>query len=389
MALARAKVLIAFWTIAILVVIVIFSAAVALLGNPAVGLGMFVILPIIFLLQGLRDVSSDPPKRATLKYMGKFFDEENGGVSFSAGLIFLPLAGALFSLKTYNDGRLNLDMSFVERTPTDKGTVEVEMFFIYIVNPLRSVFFVKNGREAGIAKRFSEQVAARIRVWIQSFNEGPQTWEEAQQSNGLATDILIDTLCPGVLPGIPSTILADIPDGNEIPMTAFLKYFLGVPKLSEKNPREKGLQKKLDGIKTTDPGLWTSLRHAIRIRMAYVEKIKRGDGISINIDNFGITLQLASLGKIAPVGTTAAAADRVAAAKQDAQVNLIKSRNLTQRVDEFAKKHNNDSKAATEAIQIQDGSIKKEVKEQQLAIRKDNLDVLEALAKLVFNKFKP
>lgn len=368
-----------FWS-SIVVGLIAVIAIVAMIAsaNSAVGVVIFLLLLAGFYLQGLAEIPADPPRRAIPEFWGAFIDADNGGTSLPPGRTFFPLLGILFDYVLFDAGQINLEMSIQERTP-DNGNLTVDPFFTYMVNPEHPTWFIKAGDKAGVELKFTERVDGRLREWIASSNEGPLTWQEARQSNGLAVGVIIDKLFPGRLPTIPDSIRRAITGGDEIPTSAFIKYFTGRPALSEANPHETGVKAKLDALKAANRAEWNLLQTTVRSRIAFTENVKGGgfpDGFPI--DNLGIIITLVSLGSIDPDGATAAAADRVATARQDAVVKTIESDNFQEQVEKFAAAHGGDMKAATEAIQLLRGLAKKDIKESQWAIRDDTMKALAA-----------
>ena len=376
----------------------------------AVGFVMFWILLAFFFLQGQRTIPADPPIRGIPTFWGNYIDADNGGFSLHSGRWFLPWSGLLFDLVRYDASQINLTMSVQERTP-DRGGLILDPYFTYVVNPDHPVWFIQAGDKEIVELKFNERVDSRLREWISSQNEGPLTWSEALQSNGLAMDIIIQKLFPGTLPDIPPAIIAAIPGGVEIPISTFIKYFTGRPPLPEKAPeknegeirsQEYRAKQTLDSFKQTNRPTWNSLEAAVRARTAVAEAVKGGifparfpNGFPIN--NLGILVTLAGLGNIRPEGATAAAADKVAEARQIALVNTIESDNFQEQVEKFAKAHGNDMPAATEAIQLLRKLKTKSTVEQQFALRTDNVEALttilgplgKAFAEWVISRGKP
>ena len=356
----------------------------------AVGFVVFWILLAFFFLQGQRTIPADPPIRGIPTFWENYIDVDNGGVSLHPGRWFLPWSRLLFDLIRYDASQINLTMSVQERTP-DRGGLILDPYFTYVVDPDNPVGFIQAGDKEIVELKFNERVDSRLREWICSQNEGPLTWSEALQSNGLAMDIIIQKLFPGTLPDIPPAIIAAIPGGDEIPISTFIKYFTGRPPLPEKRPKAKESEivkkefeakKKLDDLKQTTRPAWDSLDKAVKARLDVANAVKGGvfparfpNGFPIN--NLGILVTLAGLGNIRPEGVTATAADKVAEARQIALVNTIESDNFQEQVEKFAKAHGDDMPAATEAIQLLRKLKTKSTVEQQFALRTDNVEALK------------
>ena len=344
------------------------------------GIVVFLILFTAFILQAIRLIPPAPPRKGIPTFLGDFISADTGGISIGPGYIFLPLFGLLFGYVPYDASEINLVIEDIKELTPDGGSLTVDAFFTYRVDQEHPVWFIRAGDKAIVEKKLEERVDGRLREWISSENEGPLTWPEARQSNGLAMDVMIQKLFPRGLDhyNIPPSVVAAIPDGADIPLSAFIKYVTGRPQLSEDNPQERGVKASLDQLKISNRAAWNTLRQTVRERNDFIESVKGGE-CAFPIPNLGIIVTLASLGSIDPDGSTAAAADRAAGAVQDARVETIKSDNFQTQVEKFATAHGGDMKAATEAIQLLRGLIKKDTQEKQYAIRADNLQVLRDL----------
>ncbi len=379
-------------TIAITIGFIAIAAMIAMATvGFAVGCVIFSILLAVFLLQGFRNIPANPMMRGIPLFWGNYIDADNGGTSLGSGWWFFPFVGLLFDYILFDASQINLAMSVQERTP-DRGVVLVDPYFTYIVDQNHPVWFIRAGDRAMVEKKFIERIDGRVREWISSQTEGPLTWPEALQSNGLAMDVIIRMLFPGTLPDIPRSIIEAITDGDEIPISMLIKYFTGRPPLPEKAPgvddhdilkQEYRVKQTLNDLRKSNRVIWNQLEAAIRARIAITNDIKSGmfpprpgepEGYPIN--NLGIIVKLASLGNIKPEGATAAAADEVAKARQIALVHTIESDNFTEQVEKFARLHGGDMKAATEAIQLLRKLTTKSTTEQQFALRADNVQAL-------------
>jgi hypothetical protein len=343
------------------------------------------ILLLIFWIQALANTPANPPMRAIPKIWGNYVNADSGGISLDPGVTFWPLRGLVFSYDLFDASQIDLTLAVDEWTP-DGNKITVNPFFNYIVNPDLPVYFIKAGGRARVEEKLDQRIEGRVREWISSKQEGPLTWQEAQQSNGLGMDVVIQKLFPGTLPLIPNSILttiAAIPGGDNISLAMFIRYFVGRPALPEKASKKDLELKKfevsakiiLDKLKVDDRPTWDALKEAVDRRVEFVENVKAG-GCRFPIDNLGIIILQAAIGNITPDAAAAKAADRVAEATQDMRVRTIRSDNQRQRIETMKKTFNGDSKAATEAIQILDGEIKKTVTETQVGLQGDNVKAL-------------
>lgn len=371
----------------IVIAVIIFAAIGTFVGsktNSAIGTITFGTLCDAFWLQGLRKIPADPPQRAIPMFWGAFIDADNGGISLKkAGWTFFPFCGFLFDYVLFDASQIKFEMDNVEERTPDSGTVSVNLFFTYGIDQQHPVRFIQAGDKEVVETKLSKRADARLREWITSSNEGPLTWTEALQSNGLAMDVLIQKLFPNELPEIPPPIIAAVPETDEISASAFIKYFTGRPPLDEKNPREKGIQAKLDELKRNNRPIWNRLEAVIRNRIDFAEKVKGGE-CAFPIENLGIIVTQASLGSIKADGATAAAADEVAKATQEARVQKIQSDNFKQQVEELLPTVGDDRKAAVEAIQILRKLSTKTIEEKQFALRADNVNALNSGIKDLF-----
>jgi len=377
-------------TTLVVAVVIAFIAGFAMINTESffVGAVIFTFLSVAYWLQGLADIFPDPPTRAVPKFWTAFINADSGSFSLKSGRWFFPLRGLLFGYDTYDASQTDLTLSVDEWTP-DGNKITVNPFFTYIVNPDHPAWFINTGRKAGAEQKLDQRVEGRMREWISSRQEGPLTWQEALQSNGLGMDVLIQKLFPGQLPPVPPAliaIVAAIPGGDNISLSMFIRYFIKKPALPEK-AEEKDLELKknevrakkiLDKLKTTDRPTWDALRDAVQRRVDFVENVKAG-GCRFPIDNLGIIILLASIASISPDDATAAAADRVAAATQDMRVRTIKSDNQRQRIESMKPTFGGDAKLATETIQLLDEEIEKKVTETQVGLQGDNVRALLTL----------
>jgi hypothetical protein len=341
---------------------------------------IFMVLLLAFALQGVHEIPASPPRKAVPKFWGRFINAENGGVSIGPGRIFFPWTGFIFTYVVYDASEINFQMDDVEERTPDQGTVAIDPFFTYHVDQSNPVAFIQAGDRIGIETKFAERIAGRLREWISSRNEGPLNWMEARQSNGLAMDVIIQKLFPNEIDQyqVPPDVLAAIPGGNDIPMSVFMKYFLGSPALSEKIPQEEGVGKKLDDIRKNDRPTWDLLHAAIQRRISFTETVKSGE-CRFRIRNLGIEVTLANLGSIDAVGATAAAADEVAKATQFAAAQGIEGTNYREEVEQMKESLDDDAKAAIEAVNLRRKIQTKTTAETQFALRTDNLAALKEI----------
>jgi hypothetical protein len=391
-------------TIIVAIVIAIIAGVVMVIsGDFLTSVAVFFILLAAYWLQGLADTPANPPMRAVPKFLGNYIAANTGGISLDPGLTWYPLRGLLFSYDLLDASQFDLTLAVDEWTP-DGNKITINPFFIYIFNPDLPVSFIKAGGRARVEEKIDQRIEGRLREWISSKQEGPLTWQDALQSNGLGMDVVIEKLFPGQLPPIPPNLIATVsalPGGGNITLPMFIRYFTGRPTLPEKAEKkdlelkrfEVTAKKTLDNMKIADRPTWDALSNAVQKRVDFVENVKAG-GCKFKIDNLGIIILGASIANITPDAAAAAAADAVAVARQDARVRTIKSDNQRQRIKDMKVVFNNDTKAATEAIQLLDKEVTKEVKEVKVGLEGDTLKGLtallgpagEALGKLISSK---
>ena len=233
-----------FYTLMISVLILVVASIVAAFINIPTGGIILIVLLGAFFLQGQREIPANPPQRGIPTFWGNYIDapehdHTKGGVSLHPGRWFLPLAGVLFDFVLYDASEINLEMTIEERTP-DRGTVLVDPYFTYIVDPDHPVRYIRAGDKGIVEDKFTERVDSRLREWISSPSEGPVTWPEALQSNGLAMDVLIQKLFPEYLSESQREIqgvLDTMSNSGNITVPMVIKYFTGRPALPEKPPK--------------------------------------------------------------------------------------------------------------------------------------------------------
>ncbi len=368
-------------TASILVAILVLAIVVGIAGNALVGLIAFIGLVVAFVGQGIENIPANPPTKAMPMFWGKFTGGDSGEL-IGPGLTFFPFRGFLFGYTLIDARQINFTVTLDERTP-DNGEVHVEPFFSYAVDPKRPLAFLTAGDQGGVEQKFGERVSRALREWISSRSEGPQTWQEARQSNGLALDTIIENLFPGRLPKIvkPTTlpkVLIGITDA------ALMKYFTGKPPLYDPNNKnfkpgkdDEAWKEALDRMESENPDMWDELRRTVQERLNVTNKAKEG-GVNWPIADLGIVVFLTNLGSIDPVSKTAEAADEVAQARQDLEVKELRAIAYRTQIAEM-KKILDDPRISTDAVAIQWGIVKKRINETQIRLAPDIINAIEEI----------
>jgi hypothetical protein len=372
-----------------IVVVVIAIIAAKVSDNSIVRFMVVSVLIVTFVKQGFQDIPANQLKKAMPMIFGNFTKGEFGdGELLDFGWNFFPLYGLVFSYALIDVHEFNFTITLDERTP-DNGEVHVEPFFSYIVDPEHPFVFLRAGDSSGVEQKLEERVSSVVRQWISSRYEGPQTWQETRQSNGLALDVIIEKLFPGKLHAItrPSLPLAL----SQITDVALIRYFTGKPPLYD--PKNEGIvpgqhdqewQKQLDELKTADHNTWKKLYDAVEERREATSEIKSG-GQRLRITDLGIMITLVNLGTIDPVGKTAEAADKVAQAKQDITIKGMRADAYRKQIKKMLNILN-DPKASTDAVGIQWELVKKDIDEKHISLDPGTLEVIKSLGLALANR---
>jgi hypothetical protein len=307
-----------------------------------------------------------------------------------SGWQIFPFKGFLFGYRVLTAERINWEDTATERTP-DKGLTKVQPFAIWRISRTNPIAFILNGGQAAIEKMFAERTLGRLREWITSAREGPQTWEEALKSNGAALYVLTQKLFQGSIPPIPEQIYLATPDLRNIPEIGFVRYFVGRPPLLEDPKTAVGKEEMdwkttLDQLRKDNPRTWEMLRVAVEAQLQFVERMKSGGVVNgqqvvFPIHDLGIEILLLGIAGISATGATADAADNVSTASQKAQVNNIDAENFRQEVANMLPLVGNNHKLAVEAVQLRRGLIKKDVDERNYGLSSETINNIDAFAR--------
>lgn len=386
-------------------IIFVVSVVVGIILNFPTAIVVFFALLVAFVAQGIRGIPADPPTGAVPQFTGEFID-----AFLEAGWTFFPFCGLLFDFSLVDARQINLEIvldprqpdnkGLDERTP-DNGVVHVEPSFVYKVNAKNPVQFFIAGEREQVERKFTLSVERVLREWISSRKEGPQTWQGARESNGLATDFLIDRLFPNQLEPFPEEKKEGLPAKLKgITVEALMKHFTERPPLYDSNlskdSKAKDPKGYLEAYRPTDQdkkwqaGLkklsrdndlaYKEFEDIIKKRIAQALEAKSG-GVEYLLENLGIVVTLVNLGSIDPTGETSKAADRVAMAKLDADAKAAEGDGFRKQIAEM-KLVLGDPRAALDAVTIQQGLVKKEVRESQFGVPPDLVEAIKFIASM-------
>lgn len=199
----------------------------------------------------------------------------------------------------------------------------------WVPRPDLIINYLNSGGREGVIQILTDIADQRLREWARSKQEGPATWEEAQEAGDHAVDALLKTIVSD-LDRIPSSI----------PTSLLFAYF----NKPRRDPTEKEKAICGEGWSKVEATLEEEgkdeIEKAIRARRKSINEARRGGGYFI-IEPLGCALVRLNIGEVLPLGELAKQAELKAVEEVEragevfeTETDIEKARLLMKKVEE-------------------------------------------------------
>ncbi|MFH1608856.1 MAG: SPFH domain-containing protein [Patescibacteria group bacterium] len=330
----------------------------------------------VFLLQGFKKISADPPEVGQLTVLGKRIE----GNYLKEGWHFLPLYPFWFGMILVNVEKKTVTIvAETVRTP-DRANSKIPVFIAY--RPVNSLLvnYLNSKGEKGVEEQILGKIEERIREWAMGQEEGPADWIELNQSKLEATSILVTNLAKNSITKVPLF-------AQKVPTWIWLRYYSEPkPKKFFKNEKKwtarnwKKVEDELAEIKANhgDEGV-EALEEAVEKRRQDIKNLQLGNG-TIVLNDLGIVLERMNIGNIDVLGKVAEMADNEAKEAMERKAEALEVKNILERVKEFmGEPYKFTPEHALEAVLVNMEKIPKSIKEKKLNASSETLEALKEM----------
>lgn len=296
---------------------------------------LIVAVAIGIVLQGLRKIPADPYAYALLTFL-----ERPCARVLKPGWRIFPLCPFLFGYILIDMTKKNSSSKDIPpqllRAP-DRPELEFRLELTFVPDESRLLEYIKSGKKEGIWEILDGIVKEKLRQFVTSPIEGPQTGEKMLEAGDDCVAVLLKAIAGEELSQIPS----------EIPTIVLLHYFQ-VPRPSPL-PEEIKIAgenwEKLEQYMAQLPDARREeIKRAIEERRQVIKNIKNGNGKQ-SISHLGIFITRLNMAEILPRGEFAKALELKAKEEQErrgeeyeTQTEVIKAQQLKKAIEESGEK---------------------------------------------------
>ena len=326
-------------------------------GYVLVTVGVPLMLLIAVILQGLRNTPAVPPTRSIRTWFGK---PDLGGYPLGPGYHFYLFRGWLGSYIDVEVDEEDFNIVVTGKTP-DLQSVQVVFTMTvapdFTTNEDLYELIKSNDGLAGSVYQIREMVRERGREWLESGDEGPQTWQEARGQQEELVALILKKLSDDLEP-------TDLPH----PTGVLMKYF------SKRMPLPSEAKKwgdKWEVLETWFAGLSVGekaeVRGKIDRRRKLVNDARNGRG-NIKKRGLGLEIRRINCGDIGPLGKTAEIADRIAIEAIERVAESVDLEHSSDWIKKFQKDFGISFETAKEMVEIALKRIHKDVTEHKFSV---------------------
>jgi len=327
----------------------------------------------LFILSGMKKISADPPHVGLLTKWG-----EKKPIIYNEGWIFLFLKPIFLNVIEINVKKRD-KVTKIDARPSDLSEISMPITITWSPNCEDGqdlINFVDNGKHESIEERLNEMISQRIREWLASENEGPETWMEARAAGELAAMAIVKRIVKDNLDKIPS----------DIPTEILLKFYDSrKPNNREKERWGEHWGKVESKINLLEPAEKNKLEEALEKRREIIRGLLAG---SSNLKNhsLGVRIHRLTIGEVKVLGEVAKAAEQEA--KEEAEKNAEKREieGVMDRITQLSYQLKIPASKANEIVEIERGKITKNIQEFQINLSEDTLGALEKIFKGLLSK---
>lgn len=269
----------------------------------------------LFVWMSVRSFPANPPTKWVPQVMGVYVNElKNWGPTV------LPWISSLtIGYTEMPGGIMHADILVKEMIPGDRSTVAIPVHLVYDVDNKNPVQVIQLGGLEQAARLLKEYLEKQIRHWVTHPGKGPQTLGKGKEKMTLdRVRGMSNEVTNHILEALAKDDIAVI--HSDIPIEALMGYFGG----RQLWPREQQWVSRIEGLSETEKA---TLRAEVTKRMEDIEAIRSGEK-PIRIQSVGLLVRQMVVADIEADGPSAAAIARVAEANFNAEINMIKARNL-------------------------------------------------------------
>lgn len=305
------------------------------------GWTIFTLATGAFISDGIKDVSSVPPKKA----MPRVFDRLVNSL-IGPGLIFNPFSGLIVAYTLVENDLFAIRFTSEEKIlGGDRAGVKIPVAIYAQIDPENPVQVVTIGEIIEAKKRLQEQLDKCLRSWIARKDIGPQGADDARQMTDEAVNQMIDELIQvdiGKLSGNISWEAILLAEMKQRPLSTKEQELLcSFNQLSD--PEKARLQQKKED------------------RVELIQGIKRGNR-ALALHSLGIVVKQIVVGNIEPDDKTQKAMDQVTEAQYNAEAQRPAMKSLAEEADLIMKNDPTITKQAAFRIAlIRRGMIKESI----------------------------
>ncbi|MDP2598444.1 MAG: SPFH domain-containing protein [Candidatus Liptonbacteria bacterium] len=353
--------------------------------NSYLGLAVFVAMVGWFITSALENEVPAQPKlmNGILTVFGKPTRIVHG-----PGRHFLPFGSSIFGYILVNATKTKKGTAIEVQTPDGVTNRFEEVSVEFKFDPEHHQEYLGSGMEDEIKDELENLITQSIRHWIESPDEGPQTWVEVKAARWGAANAVLESIMGNGLPSI----------SNDIPSAILLKYFdrpRKPPNAVEKKEwgkRWRVLKQKIDDMA---PQEQIEIEARTRERHSLITKIMEGSA-NLSKKEKGILITTITIGIIRPLGKVASLAESVTvagierkAAKEKLRQDKAQINARALEIKEMAVESGLEPAAAAEYIQVHRRETKKDISERTFKTSPDITAMLERLGTLLIGKLLP
>jgi hypothetical protein len=166
-----------------------------------IGMAGLLILPLLYIGQGLFDISNNPPSLGVVTIWG-----ERTTQVLKEGIHWLPLRGLIFDTINIDVSKKNIDLGdLIIRTP-DKVESTASISYTFRPDASNLLAYLDSKGEEGVKNILNDRIQERAREWALKPDEGPRTWMEAAAAQADAASVLLKAVAGESLNSIPSGV---------------------------------------------------------------------------------------------------------------------------------------------------------------------------------------
>ena len=368
--------------IGLLVLVFILLAKV----NLWLALVVTLLLAVLFVWNGIKDVTATPPHKAILKFLGKRI-----GVVLNEGWNWLPLSPWIFGHIPIKVEKVTDEIPRQEVRTPDRALVTMTASIVWTPGiddrPDSFITYLNSGGEAGVKKITHNVIEDRTKTWASSNREGPSDWESAQAMRDdvhsvLAKALLGDALEPVNSPIPTSTWMRFFDTPQSEPTSYDCATRPGSVSWASRDKETgdwnwRGLQTIFDSYPFDEQ---EELRCRIDQRRRDIKALREGTA-NFGHSSLGITIHQFTINELMVGGAVAAAADQAEKERKEQEADKIELQNVSDRIAELRKDHPEMSLLeAIRVVQTERGKISQSVIEVLGAATGVGQDILGALS---------